>query len=87
MRIRNDNGYLKVWLSSRDTYDWAHREGNSWPCSELSDRRVFAEFEPNGDLVDLAIDGKSDIDCDVTEFNAIMADHIAQRFPDHPAIK
>ena len=64
-----------IWLSARDTYDWANKPGASWPCSFLSNRRVVAVFEDNGDLVDLAIDGgRGDQDCPADEFNAIMAD-------------
>ena len=49
----HDNG-VQVWLSANDTYEWAHRSGSAWPCSELSDHRVFAEFDDNG-LLDMTI--------------------------------
>ncbi len=77
MRIMKTDNSVKLWLSATDTYNWAHRSGDSWPCSQLSGRRVFAEFENNGDLVDMAIDGKSK-DCDATEFNAITSDFIGR---------
>lgn len=86
MRIVNNNGNLKVWLSANDTYNWATRTGASWPCSQLRGKRVFAEFEANGDLVDAAVNGKES-DVDSTEFDACMGDHIARKFPDHPAIR
>lgn len=72
-----------LWLSADDTYRWASRTGASWPCSQLSGRRVRAEFDARGDLVDLAIDGgRGEQDVDGTEFNAIIADCL----PDgHPA--
>ncbi len=73
MKIYRTVTSVKVWLSARDTYNWAHRVGNSWPCSQLSNHRVFAEFTMNGDLVDFEIDGNPG-DCDATEFNAIIAD-------------
>jgi len=69
MRIKNN----KIWLSARDTYNWAHRPGNSWPCSQLAGHRVFAEFADNGDLIDYTIDGRYK-DVDANEFNAIMGD-------------
>ena len=72
MRIKRYGKTVKVWLSANDTYDWVHRAGAAWPCSQLSGHRVFAEFD-NGDLVDFTIDGKMK-DCDNTEFSAIMAD-------------
>jgi hypothetical protein len=85
MRTQINASSVKLWLSSSDTYAWAHRTGAAWPCSQLAGRRVFAEFDSNG-LCDLAIDGKSDEDCDANEFNAITSDHLASKLPrDHPA--
>lgn len=82
-RIVMAGSTLKVWLSKRDTYNWARR----WPCSELSDRRVFAEFDNrNGDLVDMSIDGTND-DVSSNEFDACLSDFIARRHPHHPAIR
>ena len=76
MRIQKTGIIVKIWLSARDTYAWANnRPGASWPCSQLSGHRLFAEFD-DGDLVDMTIDGK-DRDCDVNEFSAITDDAIA----------
>lgn len=68
---------FKLWLSASDTYNWAHRAGASWPCSQLSDSRLFVEYDSNG-LLDLAIDGRMR-DCDANELNAIVADHVAPK--------
>lgn len=77
-----DSG-VKLWLSARETYDWAHRPGSSWPCSQLSDKRLFVEFDRNG-LCDLAINGRM-TDCDANELNAITSDFLAKKLPkDHP---
>jgi hypothetical protein len=73
MRKQQFGSTIKIWLSANDTYRWAHKAGAAWPCSTLSGRRVFAELD-RGDLVDLAIDGKRDVDCDGNELNAILAD-------------
>lgn len=73
MRIRRNSGCLQVWLSARDTYNWAHKPGAIWPCSTLSSNRLYAEFDSKGNLVDFTINGKSG-DCDVNEFNAIISD-------------
>ena len=81
--VQTEHGYTKIWLSSNDTYAWAR----NWPCCKLSGHRLFAEFEPNGDLVDFSIDGSHDEDIDTTEFNAIVADHLKNRNPNHPAIR
>ncbi len=75
---------VKLWLSASDTYDWANRADASWPCSTLEDKRLFVEYDTNG-LCDIAIDGKSDGDCDAHELNAMVADHLAGKLPkEHP---
>ena len=82
MRTKRESGYTKVWISARETQEWAHKSGASWPCSFLSGKRLFAEFERNGDLVDLAINGgKGDQDCPADEFNAIMEDMLGTTRP------
>ena len=79
MRTQRYGRTVKVWLSAHDTYEWAHRTGAAWPCSTLSDKRLFAEFQ-NGDLVDLAINGRSG-DCDAHEFNAMIEDFLGSARP------
>ena len=74
MRIEKSDYYTTLWLSATDTYDWAHRPGNKWPCSELSGHRLRAQFEDNN-LVDLTIDGRPG-NCSADEFNAIVSDFI-----------
>ena len=77
MTLQSSENGVKLWLSANDTYDWAHKSGATWPCSFLSDRRLFAEFDRHGDLVDLSIDGgRGDQDCPSGELNAIVADHV-----------
>jgi hypothetical protein len=80
MRIKEYNGAVSVWISATETNQWARR----WPCSELGGSRVFAAFARNGDLMDLAVDGKQ-WDGDANEFSALCADFIARKFPNHPA--
>jgi len=77
MMIRRYGTVVKLWLSRRDTYDWAHRPGTSWPCSTLSDHRLFAEFD-NGDLVDYTIDNQGGVNVDCQEFTAITDDFISE---------
>lgn len=81
--VVHENNSLTLWLSANDTYEWARR----WPGSTLSNRRLCATFESNGDLAELTINGRWDLDCDGHEFNAITSDFLAQRVPGHPAIK
>lgn len=84
MRIQINDNSVKLWLSENDTYNWAHKSGASWPVSELSGHRLFAEFDSNG-LLDVAIDGRmGDVSAD--EFNAMTSDFLKYKLPkDHPA--
>lgn len=75
-------------LSTNDTYAWAHKAGAAWPCSTLSGHRLWAAFDTKGNLVDFAVDGSSEFDMDVNEFNAITSDYLRERFgASHPAIR
>ena len=79
MRHRETGSSLMIWLSAIDTENWAARPGAAWPCSTLRGRRVFAEFDRSGDLIDLAIDGgKGDQNCDGNEFKAMLDDFRAK---------
>ena len=62
-------------LSQEDTYQWAHKQGASWPCSVLSGKSLFVEIAPNGDLVDIRINNKLG-DCPNDELQAIINDHL-----------
>jgi len=74
MRIKkSDNGNTQLWLSANDTYNWANKPDGKWPCSVLSGRRLYAEFDKSGDLVDMIIDGQRP-DCPADEFDAITSD-------------
>ncbi len=45
-------------LSARETAYWANALDASWPCSTLSDKRVFIAVDSNG-LYDIAVNGSS----------------------------
>jgi hypothetical protein len=82
MRTQVTTNHTKLWLSANDTYSWAHKPGASWPCSFLSGRRVVAEFDRHGDLVDLSIDGgRGDQDCPCDEFDALVEDMLGSAHP------
>lgn len=72
MRIVIHPDCVKLWVSARETAEWARRPGAAWPCSALAGKRFFAEFDRQG-LVDLAVDGRGH-DVPADEFNAICAD-------------
>ena len=75
MRIIKSEYGTKLWLSKNDTYGWSHKSGAAWPCSFLSDKSLFAEFDAGGDLIDLTINnGRGDQDCPSDELNAITED-------------
>ena len=80
-KFPDGSGVCQLWLSADDTYDWANnRPGEEWPCSTLSGKRVFAQFEDNGDLVDLTINGITggrDGEVDGHELTAMTDDFIA----------
>ena len=63
---------FNLWLSANDTYDWAHRPGRRWPCSQLSGKRLFVQYDRNG-LCDLAVNGKIR-DIDAQELTACVSD-------------
>lgn len=71
MRFLDNGCYYTIKLSANDTYDWAHKSGACWPCSTLSGRSVWAQFDRrNGDLVDT----NAGEDVDGNEFNALFED-------------
>jgi hypothetical protein len=77
-----ENG-VQLWLSANDTYNWATRPRDSWPCSKLTGKRLFAEFDKGG-LIDLAINGRLG-DCPAHELTAIVSDHMRGKLPvGHP---
>lgn len=67
-------GYT-LWLSARNTYDWATRPGAAWPCSELSNLPLRISVDRNG-LWDLSIDRGRIQDCSGHELQAIVSDHL-----------
>jgi hypothetical protein len=74
MRVQSNEWGTKIQASKNDTYDWAHRAGNAWPCSDLSGHRLFVGLDIRGDLVDLLIDGKFEQDVAIHELNAFIED-------------
>lgn len=85
MRVQIDENMVRLWLSANDTFYWARRPGQAWPCSEISGRRLFAEFDWNG-LLDLTVDGRHGVDIPASEFNAITSDFLSDKLPrEHPA--
>lgn len=89
--VRTDKTSVLVDISPTESYLWAHREGNLWPASTLSGKRVRALFDEHG-LVELDIYDESNLGKPIAfdppshEFNALVADVLAKRLPKkHPA--
>lgn len=70
---------ISIWLSENDTYRWANRPGNKWPCSQISGKRLFASFDKDGNLIDFSLNGKI-AEIDSNEFDAITYDFIQGLF-------
>jgi len=80
MELRESNWRIQIWLTKDETAKWA----SNWPCSTISGKRLFAEFEENG-LIDLKVDGKYSFDISADELNAISSDFISKEIDDdHP---
>lgn len=80
MRIRGDKTGYMMWLSRRDTYDWAHRPNKRWPCSTLSDKAVMVYVDRNG-LCDLTVNGRGAPDSiDGSELDALVSDYLPPAF-------
>lgn len=84
MKVQISNNNVKLWLSANDTRKWANKPGATWPCSRLSGKRLFAEFDTNG-LLDYLVNGRLDREILADEFNAITSDFLKLKLPeDHP---
>jgi hypothetical protein len=77
MKLKEINGGYQLWLSANDTYNWAHKAGASWPCSTLSDHRLFVLVDNNG-LCDYTVDGKECPDLSGDELTACVSDHLPE---------
>lgn len=73
VKVEHAHGYLRVRIprSVTEAFAAGRLTRGSWPCSELRGRAVTAEFAPNGDLVDLLIDGRPD-NVSSAEFDSLM---------------
>ena len=87
MKIKKyGSGYI-LWLSARDTDNWATRPNNVWPCSALRGKRLMVCVDSNG-LYDLTVNGKyspgyvdgSEIDAIVSDFQPDDVKHLWPRW-------
>lgn len=79
------DGRLYLWLDADDTEKWATKPRAMWPGSVLRGRSLYAEFEPNGDLVDYTVKERGgeivEVDVPGDEFDAITTDHMPLGHP------
>lgn len=72
--IETPDGY-RMRLSPDDTWDWAHRPGALWPCSETAGHSLTVVVDSVG-LCEIAVDGREEIDLDGNELDAIVSDFL-----------
>jgi len=83
MRIEYDRNAARptsytLWLSARETEDWATKPGAVWPCSTLRWRSLCVEVDSNG-LCGLRVSGPEPENPDLGaggELEALVADHL-----------
>lgn len=80
------NGYTKVTVSAAVTQAWANGKitGTKWPGSSLAGKRIRAEFDRDGNLVDLVINGKYRANATSAELDALLEDVIGTAHPACP---
>jgi len=71
-----------VVLDENDTYSWAHRPGNRWPCSTLSGHSIVVQIDMDG-LADLVVDGQRPEEhiIDMWELRALLVDSLRGVLP------
>lgn len=75
MQIITDGPIIKLLLTPADTHKWA----TIWPCSVLSGKTLYAEFDEHGDLIDYVVEddyGPITIDIPADEFTALTSDFL-----------
>lgn len=75
--VHHSHGY-QLWLSQRETENWASSPFSSWPCSELCGRSLYVEIDRNG-LCAISVNGSSSLVENLSndELSACVSDHIA----------
>ena len=76
--IERDGGMTQLFLSTEDTRHWK----KSWPLSYLAGKRLFAEWDSDGNLTELKINGEDDANVKLDELNALFAENLPE---DHPS--
>ena len=85
MRTHITPDQITLWLSKRDTYDWARKFDAAWPCSTIAGKSLMAVFDDNG-LGFITINGNADGELDGGEFNAITSDFLRAELPEDHAL-
>lgn len=74
MKIQKTENGTKIFLSKNDSWRWAMRPGRSWPCSTLSDKRIYVELASNNDIIDVRINGRNPKNIDSHELRSLLKD-------------
>jgi hypothetical protein len=76
-------GFASIVANEHETYMWAHKAGNVWPCSELSGHGVEIAIAENGDLADY--EGPENVGAD--ELSAYISDCLSFVVDSHPGMR
>ena len=82
MRLKTDGAMIRLWLSANDTYEWAHKSGEVWPCSRLSGKAVYIEIEKSSDnIIEIKVNGRvpgNRVIDDHSELYALVGDKLKE---------
>lgn len=76
------SGEVFIVADENETYMWANKAGNVWPCSGLSGHAVEVAIDSRGDLLDY--DGPVHVTC--SELDAFTSDLISFIVDAHPGM-
>lgn len=76
-------GDVFIVAGGNETYNWAHKAGAAWPCSDLSGHAVEVAIAANGDLIDM--EGGGGVTS--AELDAFTSDLISFIVDAHPGMR
>ena len=77
------SGEVFIVANENETYWWAHKAGNVWPCSDLSSHAVEIAIDSNGDLLDY----EGPVHVTGAELDAYTSDMISFIVDAHPGMR
>jgi hypothetical protein len=71
MKINVRNSTVKIWLSTRDTYEWAEE---NWPYSIAAGKRLFVEFNQDTGYFRYTVNDDIEIEIPNDELSGLLTD-------------